>query len=1087
MQWINGLLLFALLLPGMRLPALEVLPNPAKVAKEHAATTQTPVSARDIASEGLVLSAVEEPAGEHQVRETYPDLPFYFIENQGQRDARVAYYAQQGGANLYFTTEEVVLALPGTVLRAHFVGANPDARVTGQHPQKATVSYFVGKDPEQWHNQIPTYSEVTYHDLYPGIDLTYTGRDGALKYTFVLQPGAEADGIRLAYAGAEKMRLAENGDLLITPEGAELSLRDTAPYVYQEIDGAQVPVAAAFKLYDDHTYGFTLGTYDPNIPLVIDPTLLYSTLLGGSDWDYGHAITLDDNGNVYVTGEVKSTDFPTTTGAYTTTYQGGTDVFVSVLSADLSTLRYSTFLGGAGTDVGRTIALDAASGDVYVTGDTFSDDFPTTTGAYTTTRPSGGTRTDVFLSVFSADLSTLSYSTFLGGYWSDYGHGIAIDDTGSAYITGYTHSEDFPTTTGAYTTTHHGGQFNFDVFVSVLDPAGNGESDLLYSTFLGGYNSSDTTDKAYAIALDSNHNIYVTGETLAVDFPTTSGAYTTTHHGDADVFVSVLDPAGNGESDLLYSTYLGGSEADISHDLALDSTGNVYIAGTTESSDFPVTAGAYDTTLNEDYYAQDTFVSVLDPTLSTLSASTFLGGSWIESAHDTAIALDSAGHVYVTGDTASGDFPTTSDAYTTTGQDGTPTVYLSVFSSNLAALSYATFIGAGFSESMAMDDQENVYIMGFTGASEYPTTPNAYMTTIQGGDDVFITKFGPAADLVIDKRVLPTTPISPGGAITYTLTFSNTGVLTATDVAITDHVPICVSVQSVISSGVAIIGTGANLPYVWDVADLASNDSGTIILTGVLSYPLAMGTFTNTATIATITPEGDDTNNRDEAGVEVPNVAPTADAGTPQMVDPGDAVALDGSGSSDPNGDPLTYLWQQTGGPVVTFTPNLSVTSFTAPDAAGVLTFTLTVTDTGSLTDMDEVVVTVTAGTPGYASLPPAGRTIQFGLDMGGVKVGATVTSTLTISETGNATLNITSLVLSGPNAADFSVSPTSFSIVDGGASQTVSITCTPARYGLRAATLTVNHNAAGSPATYTLNCTGKVMVYLPLVLRATP
>ncbi len=975
-RWLNGLLFLILLLPGVGQPSLATLPETAEAPAPRARLTQplkrAPVAAPKKPAEGPVLSAAEGPVlsaaegpvlsetegpvlsetegtREQQARQTYANLPLTFIENQGQRDARVAYYAQQGGANIYFTAEEVVMALPESVLRLRFVDANPDVRITGHHSQAATVSYFVGNDPEQWHNDIPTYGEMTYYELYPGVDLTYTGRGEALKYAFILQPGADVDAIRLAYAGADQVRLAENGDLLVTPEGAECSMRDAAPYAYQEIDGARVAVDAAFTLYDDHTYGFALGAYDPGVPLVIDPTLLYSTLLGGSSTEYGHAITLDDDGNAYVTGETVSTDFPTITGAYTTTYQGGNgDVFVSVLSADLSTLRYSTFLGGESTDVGHAIALDDA-GNIYLTGETSSGDFPTTSGAYTTTHQ---TRADVFLSVLSPDLSTLSYSTYLGGFWNEYGRGVAVDTIGHAYITGYTHSEDFPTTMGAYTTTHQGGQFNYDAFVSVLDPAGNGESSLLYSTFLGGYNASDTTDKSYAIALDDDNNVYVTGETLAEDFPTTSGAYTTTHSGDSDVFVSVLDPEGNGTNDLLYSTFLGGSEADICHDLALDGDGNVYLAGVTTSSDFPATPGAYDTSLNEDYNKQDTFVAAFDPTLSTLSSATFLGGSGLESAQDTAIALldvDGTGQVYVTADTGSDDFPTTADAYTTIHQ-GDVDVFVSVFSADLSGLSYATFLGGAsgdYGESIALDNDGNAYVTGFTYTSDpadpgFPTTPGAYTTTYQGGADVFVAKLGPAADLVIDKTVLPATPVYPGDTVTYTLAFSNRGVLTATHVVITDHVPVSVSVQRVISSGIAITAAGAGRPYVWEVADLAQNDGGVIILTGVLSDPLTMGIFTNTAVIDTITPESDETNNRDETGVTVPNVAPTADdddysttEDTPLHV-PAPGV-LDGD--NDANGDTLTATLD---------TNVMTGTLALAPD--GGFIYTPTLNDNGSVT-----------------------------------------------------------------------------------------------------------------------------------------
>jgi len=580
-----------------------------------------------VAAEAEVLAEVAE----QQAREAYAQLPLYFIENQGQSDKRVAYYAQQGGANLYFTAEEMVMTLPssskgesqgegGIVLWLRFLDANPNVQIRGNQEQEARFNYFIGDDPAKWRSDVPSYGEVVYRELYPGVDLVYSGRNDSLKYTFLLQPGADVDNIRLAYESADGLRIAENGDLLIATAAGDL--RDAAPYVYQEIGSERVTVDAAFTLYDAQTYGFEVGRYDPRYPLVLDPTLLYSTFLGGSDGDYGESIALADSGAVYVTGRTVSGDFPTTTGAYTTTHNGSYDVFVSALTSDLSSLSYSTFLGGSSDDYGYAIALDDVTDHVYLTGGTFSSDFPTTTGAYTTTH--NGT-SDVFVSVLTPDLGTLSYATFLGGSSSDYGYAIALADSSAVYVTGRTQSSGFPTTTGVYTTTHNGG---YDVFVSVLP---SDLSSLSYSTFLGG--SSD--DYGESIALDDAGHAYLTGYTYGSDFPTTTGAYTTTHNGASDVFVSVLTPD---LSDLSCSTFLGGSTADESYAIALDGEGNVYLTGVTSSNGFPTTVGAYDTT---HYGPTDVFVSVLTSDLSDLSYSTFLGGYLDD--YGESIALDGAG------------------------------------------------------------------------------------------------------------------------------------------------------------------------------------------------------------------------------------------------------------------------------------------------------------------------------------------------------------------------------------------------------------------------------------------------------------
>jgi hypothetical protein len=673
-------------------------------------------------------SAAKPNAETHvQAEEALTQLPLCFIENRGQHDERVAYYTQQGGADIYFTAKEVVMALPDTVLRTRFVGVNEEVYIAGGDKQEARFNYFKGNDRHQWQRNVRSYAEVTYHDVYTGVDLTYSGRDGTLKYEFLVQAEVEVDVIRLAYAGVDELRLADNGDLLITPEGAseDASLRDTAPIVYQEIAGERVTVDAGFMLRDDHTYGFRVGEHDPDHPLIIDPQLRYSTFLGGGEWDESDAIALDNAGNVYVTGRTSSNDFPTTAGAYDGTYNGGYgDVFVGVLDPTLSSLRYATFLGGSSDAYGRAIALDDA-GNVYVTGPTWSGDFPTTAGAYDETYNGGGhSGGDIFVSVLDPTLSTLCYSTFLGGSDGDDGNAVALDGAGNVYVTGGTSSNDFPTTAGAHDETHNGGG---DVFVSVLNPT---LDSLSYATFVGG--ASD--DRGDAIALDHASNIYLTGGTSSNDFPTTAGAHDETYNGGGDVFVSVLNPT---LDSLSYATFVGGTSDDRGDAIALDDASNIYLTGGASSSDFPTTTGAYDTTYNG---GGDVFVSVLNPTLGTLTYSTFLGGSgdeidqWL--GWHSSIALDSVGHVYVTGYTASGDFPTTAGAYDTTYNGGGDDVFVSVLDTGIGAtysisghvqdgsgdpISGVT-VSAG-ADSFAMTDASGAYTITNLGTGTYTLAP----------------------------------------------------------------------------------------------------------------------------------------------------------------------------------------------------------------------------------------------------------------------------------------------------------------------------------------------------------------------------
>ncbi|MFX1251048.1 MAG: SBBP repeat-containing protein, partial [Promethearchaeota archaeon] len=380
-------------------------------------------------------------------------------------------------------------------------------------------------------------------------------------------------------------------------------------------------------------------------------SLLYSTFIGGSYRDLGYSLALDSANNVYLTGYTSSSDFSTTPGAYDTTHNGKDDVFVCKLSADGASLLYSTFIGGSGDDYGHSLALDSAN-NVYLTGHTYSSDFPATPGAYNTTN---GGQCDVFVCKLSADGASLLYSTFIGGNYHDLGYSLALDSTDNAYFAGYTSSSDFPTTPGAYDITNNGGR---DVFVCKLSADG---ASLLYSTFIGG--SGD--DYGHSLALDSANNVYLTGYThhsYSSDFPTTPGAYDITHNGQDDVFVCKLSADG---ASLLYSTFIGGSYRDFGYSLALDNVNNVCILGTTEyhsySDNFPTTPDAYDSTHNGEF---DVFVCKLSTDGTSLLHSTFIGGYWNDFGRS--LALDSTNNAYFAGHTSSDDFPTTPGAYATT-------------------------------------------------------------------------------------------------------------------------------------------------------------------------------------------------------------------------------------------------------------------------------------------------------------------------------------------------------------------------------------------------------------------------------------
>ncbi|QAY65095.1 SBBP repeat-containing protein [Paenibacillus protaetiae] len=494
-------------------------------------------------------------------------LPSYFVPNVGQvKDTRIQFVSRGAGIEALFTSSEVIFTFSErtrSIVRAHstfdlpsrekevrstrldfrFLNASP-----GIHPQATSemdskVHYFKGANPSNWYTDIPAFLRIFYAELWPGINLVFRSEGAGIKYEFIVQPGANEDFIRFAYAGAEKVSLDEEGNLVVdTAIGA---LIDPRPVCYQEIDGQRSDVPGSFILVPDDdnllAIGFQIGeSYDRSAPLIIDPGLVYSTYLGGSGNDEPFGIAVDATGSVYVTGITTSTDFPLTPGAVQTTFGGDREVFVTKLNPSGTALVYSTYLGGSANDSGQNIAVDA-EGNAYITGRTYSDNFPVTPGAVQTIF---GGSSDVFVTKLNPTGSALVYSTYLGGTGHDYGLGIAVDSAGEAYVTGFTASADFPTTTGAFQTVYGG---NNDGFAARLNATG---TSLIYSTFLGGSGGDNGT----AISVDSAGNAYVTGNTASLNFPTTTGAFQTARRGTGDVFVTKINPSG---SSLVYSTYLG--------------------------------------------------------------------------------------------------------------------------------------------------------------------------------------------------------------------------------------------------------------------------------------------------------------------------------------------------------------------------------------------------------------------------------------------------------------------------------------------------------------------------------------------------
>jgi hypothetical protein len=663
----------------------------------------------------------------------YGQVPMAFELNRGQTDAAVNFLSRGQGYALFLTPGEAVLSwrtpAPGqsSVVRMRIAGADLQAHASGVDALPTVSNYFNGGDPAHWHTGIPNYARVRYKGVYPGIDLVYYGNQQQLEYDFVVAPGADPRTIALDFTGVQGVTLNAEGDLVLAT--ADGTLVQHKPIVYQYRDQQHQVIDGHYVIEGSRVH-FAVAAYDHSQPLIIDPTLAYSTYLGGKDFDYGDSIAVDANGEAYVTGLVFSARFPGMRGEEFQA-SGSGDVLVAKLSRNGSQLLYSTYIGGSSQDVAYGIAVDP-KGNAYVTGYTRSQDFPIT---HNTVQPRFVSKTGQNAFVTRLDLSgSLTYSTYLGGTGSDTGRGIAVDSSGDAYVTGYTTSADFPTSEHAFQKVLAGQQ---NAFVTKLSPNGGR---VEYSTFLGG----DDYDFGFGIAVNREGNAYVTGTTWGIfnsTFPTTSNAFQTVYAGGGDAFVSKFSTDG---SALVYSTLLGGAGNDGGRGIALDTGGNAYVTGFTLSNAFPITTGALQTTLNG---TEDAFVTKLSGDGSKLSYSTYLGGSGNDATYG--IAVGSNGYAYVTGFTLSPDFPTTAGPIqTANGSWREP--FVTALNATGTQLAYSTYLGGTNGDSgyaIAVDSGNNTYVTGYTNSIDFPVTAGAHRTELATGatQDVFIAKISSAS------------------------------------------------------------------------------------------------------------------------------------------------------------------------------------------------------------------------------------------------------------------------------------------------------------------------------------------------------
>ena len=771
------------------------------------------ISVKKILGTGLVLGLAAGSLGA-QSASSFGNLPLWF-----EAGSPAQFTAHASDSEFTITPAGAKFSLTKNTggnagCNLQFVGANPSARISGDAPLAGTINYFLGSNPNQWQASVPTFAQVRVENIYPGVNVVYYGNRQKLEYDFNLAAGVNPSVIALHFAGAEKISVDAQGALVIRFNSGEVIQHP--PVAYQTVHGARQEIAASYKILDAHTAAFALGNFDRSEPLVIDPVLSFSTYFGGNLGETGWAIAVNPtDGSIYVAGQTFSTknsnNIPTLTlstpGAFQTNNHGGKltgDAFVARFDETGTNLIYATYLGGSGNDGALGLAVDA-TGNAFLTGYTDSTNFPTTNALYanvsgTADKFAKSHLTDAFVAELNPAGDGLVYSTYLGGNSMDAAYGIALDDAGNAYITGYTYSTNFPVTPGAFqpklacTNTVY---INANAFVSEISAGG---TNLNYSTYLGGTNF----DEGRALAYNSG-KLFVTGFTSSTNFPSTNylpamvlidtNYYTTKDHGvlvtnasvftnyfsgqhlngstnknnlATDAFVTAFSVDSPTSFTLLYSTYLGGTNNDRASGIAADANGNAYVTGYTTSTNFPdtvpATAASYIHTNGLHYVnATNGFLTKIewDGTNTSIGYSSMFGGRGVDVANG--VALDPAGNAYVIGSASSTNFPVTTNNI---GGDLSATnhyekrrfksdVVVIAFNTNASALLYSFYLGGMDNDNgnaIAVDPLGNAYLTGATTATNFPTV-SAFQAGRNGTNDMFLAKISqavaPAPNLVI--------------------------------------------------------------------------------------------------------------------------------------------------------------------------------------------------------------------------------------------------------------------------------------------------------------------------------------------------
>jgi muconolactone delta-isomerase len=658
-----------------------------------------------------------------------------WVKNEGQWDERALFSASGYFGNTWVTKDGELLHVAvkkeeckdktekaqtcpskSWVISERWIGGKVQA-IKGEEELQTEVSYFVGNDPSKHRSNLSTYRYVSLGQVWSGVEVKLKATQKTVEKLFYVKPGADPSKIVVQVDGAEGLKLSKDGEIIIKTGLGELKL--SKPIAWQEKDGKKLPVEVSYKLIGKNRYSFMVAKADPSLPIVIDP-ILQSTYLGGSDDDVAVDLAIHpQTGEVYVAGYTNSKNFPKTTGGAQAVYGGGSyDAFVARLNKDLTQILQSTYLGGSSDDSASALAIHPQTGEVYVAGYTNSKNFPKTTGGAQAVY--GGGSYDAFVARLNKDLTQILQSTYSGGSSDDNANALAIHpQAGEVYVAGYTNSKNFPKTTGGAQAVYGGGYY--DAFVARLN---KDLTQILQSTYLGG--SSDDVARALAIHPQTGE-VYVAGKTYSKNFPkTTGGAQAVYGGGSYDAFVARLN---KDLTQILQSTYSGGSDMDDAIDLAIHpQTGEVYVAGYTNSKDFPKTTGGAQA--RKRAYTNP-FVARLNKDLTQILQSTYLGGTGEDYA--TALAIHrKTGEIYVAGGTFSKNFPKTTGGAQAAHGGGDDDSFVARLNKELTQILQSTYLGGSSDDvasALAIHPQTGeIYVAGHTRSSNFPKTAGGAQT-----------------------------------------------------------------------------------------------------------------------------------------------------------------------------------------------------------------------------------------------------------------------------------------------------------------------------------------------------------------------